>query len=111
MDLLHLKLEKTGNAKYRRRVTSPQMRALLGKSAVEWSLKTRDPLKIVEAWKEADARFEAMLAKAEGRETSQVEWESLVTLATLAANYTSRKEYHEYSRETRFGGPIRDCPR
>ena len=44
MDLPHLKLADKGNAKYRRRVTSPQMRTMLGKSAVEWSLKTRDPL-------------------------------------------------------------------
>ncbi len=77
MELPHLKIGKTGNAKYRRRVTSPQMRALLGKSAVEWSLKTRDPVKIVEAWKEANERFKALLAKAEGKTTDQVEWSIL----------------------------------
>lgn len=81
MDLPHLKLAKTGNAKYRRRVTSAPMRAMLGKSAVEWSLKTRDPLKIVEAWKVRHAEFEAMEAKAEGRTTSQIEWDMLHSAA------------------------------
>jgi hypothetical protein len=80
-DLPHLKLAKTGNAKYRRRVTSPQMRAMLGKSNVEWSLKTRDPLKIVEAWKVANAKFEDMLSKAEGAATEQVEWDMQVKAA------------------------------
>ncbi|MEP5633925.1 MAG: site-specific integrase [Tateyamaria sp.] len=79
MDLPHLKLAKTGNAKYRRRVTSVQMRAMLGKSAVEWSLKTRDPLKIVEAWKKTNAKFEALEAQAEGKTVPQSEWE--ITLA------------------------------
>lgn len=81
MDLPHLKLSKTGNAKYRRRVTSPQMRVILGKSAVEWSLKTKDPLKYQEAWEVQHARFEAMEAKAEGRETTQVEWDALAKAA------------------------------
>ena len=31
MDLPNLKLGKTGNSKYRRRVTSPQMQTMLGK--------------------------------------------------------------------------------
>ena len=74
IELQHLKLAKTGNAKYRRRVTSPAMQAMIGRSAVEWSLKTRDPQKIAEAWKVAHARFEALLAKAEGTQTDQVEW-------------------------------------
>jgi hypothetical protein len=81
MELPHLKVGKAGNAKYRRRVKSPQMRAMLGKSAVEWSLKTKDPLKFKEAWEVQHARFEAMEAKAEGRETTQVEWEVLVKAA------------------------------
>lgn len=63
--------------RYRRRVTSGPMKALLGKSAVEWSLKTRDPAKIVEAWKEADTRFEALLAKAERATSGQLEWDTL----------------------------------
>ncbi|WP_237061338.1 tyrosine-type recombinase/integrase [Loktanella sp. M215] len=81
MDLPHLKLAPTGNAKYRRRVTSPQMRVMLGRSAVEWSLKTRDPLKILEAWKVEHARFEAMQAKADGTSTDQVEWSILHSAA------------------------------
>lgn len=81
MDLPHLKLSKTGNAKYRRRITSPQLRAVLGKSAVEWSLKTRDPLEIVDAWKVQHAKFEAMQAKAEGRSTESVEWDMLLKAA------------------------------
>jgi hypothetical protein len=63
MDLPHLKLAKTGNAKYRRRITSPEMRVMLGRTAVEWSLKTRDPVKIVEAWKVAHAKFEGFCRK------------------------------------------------
>lgn len=81
MDLPHLKLGKTGNAKYRRRVTSPQMQTMLGKAAVEWSLKTRDPIKIVEAWKEAHARFEALEAKASGQTTEQTRWDILLEAA------------------------------
>lgn len=77
MDLPHLKMAATGNAKYRRRVTSPAMRDMIGKAAVEWSLKTRDPAKIVERWKEADARFEALLAKAEGTTSEQARWDLL----------------------------------
>ncbi|MGH1417130.1 MAG: site-specific integrase [Pelagimonas sp.] len=84
MDLPHLKLANTGNAKYRRRVTSPQMRTMLGKSAVEWSLKTRDPLKIVEAWKEANAKFEALELQADGKTVMQSEWD--VTLAAAVKN-------------------------
>ncbi|MEM8692441.1 MAG: site-specific integrase [Pseudomonadota bacterium] len=82
MDLPHLKLAKTGNAKYRRRVTSEAMRAMLGKSAVEWSLKTRDPLKIVEAWKVAHARFETLEAKANNTTTDHVEWGIVQAAAT-----------------------------
>lgn len=81
IDLPHLKLTKTGNAKYRRRVTSPPLRAVLGKSAVEWSLKTRDPLKILAAWKVEHAKFESMQAKAEGKDTANVEWAMLVKAA------------------------------
>jgi len=81
MELPHLKIGKAGNAKYRRRVTSPQMRTMLGKSAVEWSLKTKDPLKYKEAWEVQHARFEVLEAKAEGKETSQVEWEKLLDAA------------------------------
>ncbi|UWQ19285.1 hypothetical protein [Jannaschia sp. M317] len=77
MDLPHLKMTATGSAKYRRRVTSAPMKALLGKSAVEWSLKTRDPAEIVEAWKEANARFEAIRSKAEGKTLEQAQWELL----------------------------------
>ncbi|MEL6450213.1 MAG: hypothetical protein AAFQ19_03055, partial [Pseudomonadota bacterium] len=83
MDLPHLKLGKSGNAKYRRRVTSPAMRAMLGKSAVEWSLRTRDPLKIVKAWEEAHARFEALEAKAGSKTTAQAAWD--VTLEAAVA--------------------------
>jgi len=81
MELPHLKIGKTGNAKYRRRITSPQMRAMLGKSAVEWSLKTKDPLKFQEAWEVQHARFEAMESDADGRETSQVKWDELLKVA------------------------------
>jgi hypothetical protein len=81
MDLPHLKFVKTGNAKYRRRVTSPQMQAMLGTKAVEWTLKTRDPLKIVEAWKIAHSKFEALLAKAENTTIDQVSWDILHSAA------------------------------
>lgn len=81
MDLPHLKQGKTGNAKYRRRVTSPQMQAMIGTKAVEWSLKTRDPLKILDAWKVAHAKFEALQAKAEGVTTDQVQWDILIKAA------------------------------
>ncbi|MGR3503569.1 hypothetical protein [Pseudaestuariivita sp.] len=81
MDLPYLKLGKTGSAKYRRPIRSAPMRAMLGKSAVEWTLKTRDPLKIVEAWKVKHAEFEALQAKAEGRTTNQIEWDMLHSAA------------------------------
>ncbi len=81
MVLPHLKLGKTGNAKYRHRVTSPQMQTMLGKAAVEWSLKTRDPIKIVEAWKEAHARFQALEAKASGQTIKQTQWDVLSAAA------------------------------
>lgn len=68
MDLPHLKRAKTGNAKYRRRVTSPRMRVVLGKSAVEWSLKTRDPLKILDVWKAAHAKFEGYAVQSRERD-------------------------------------------
>lgn len=81
MDLPHLKLAPTGNAKYRRRVTSPQMQTLLGVKVVEWSLKTRDPLKIVEAWKVHHARFEALEAKANRTSADQIEWDAMLAAA------------------------------
>lgn len=81
MDLPHLKVGKTGNAKYRRRVTSPAMQTMLGRMAVEWSLKTRDPVQIVDAWKKAHGRFEALEAQAEGKTTTQAEWELLLRAA------------------------------
>lgn len=82
MDLPHLKMANTGNAKYRRRVTSAPMRAMLGKSAVEWSLKTRDPAKIVEAWRAANERFEALEAAAHGNSAPQSEWDIVMAAAT-----------------------------
>jgi integrase len=93
MDLPHLKLAKTGNAKYRRRITSPEMRVMLGRSAVEWSLKTRDPVKIVDAWKVAHAKFEALQVKAEGTQIDQIEWSIAHTAAVahgLAGPETSK---------------------
>ena len=57
------------------------MRVVLGKSAVEWSLKTSDPLKILDAWKAAHAKFEGMQTKAEGTATEQVEWDMLHSVA------------------------------
>lgn len=78
----YLKLEETGNAKYRRPIRSEKLQVLLGKRAVEWSLKTRDPLKIVAAWEDAHARFEALLAKAEAMTIEQIEWEKLHGTAT-----------------------------
>ena len=82
MDLPHLKMANTGNAKYRRRVTSAPMRAMLGKSAVEWSLKTRDPAKIVEAWRAANERFEALEVAAHGNSAPQSEWDIVMAAAT-----------------------------
>lgn len=93
MELSHLKQGKTGNAKYRRRVTSKQMQAMLGAKAVEWSLKTKDPLKIVDAWKSAHARFEALEAKAEGLTSDQAEWDILQAAAVahgLATPHAAR---------------------
>jgi hypothetical protein len=81
MDLPHLKLGKTGNAKYRRRVTSPAMQTMLGKMAVEWSLNTRDPVQIVDAWKKAHGKFEELEAQSEGKTTTQAEWELLLRAA------------------------------
>ena len=78
----YLKLEETGNAKYRRPIRSEKLQVLLGKRAVEWSLKTRDPLKIVAAWEDAHAEFEALLAKAEAMTMEQIEWEKLHGTAT-----------------------------
>ncbi|WP_371156986.1 hypothetical protein [Jannaschia sp. 2305UL9-9] len=77
MELPHRKMAATGNAKYRRRVTSAAMRDMIGKAAVEWSLGTRDPAKIVDAWKKADARFEALRQKAEGKTSEQARWDLL----------------------------------
>lgn len=77
LELPYLKIGKAGNAKYRRKVTSEAMRAMVGKDAIEWSLKTKDPLKIVDAWKEAHTRFEALLAKAEETTVAHIEWEML----------------------------------
>jgi len=75
MNLPHLKMGKTGNAKYRRRITSPEMRAMLGVSAVEWSLRTRDPLTIAEKWKVLNDRFEALQVQAEGTNVDRAKWE------------------------------------
>jgi len=57
------------------------MRTMLGKSAVEWSLKTREPVKMLKAWEVAHARFEALEAKAEGKSMPQAEWDMVLAAA------------------------------
>jgi integrase len=75
LNLPHLKpATSTANAKYRRRVPD-DLRAVFGKQNVEWSLKTKDPAKIIEAWNVAHARFEAMAARRSSISTSQIKWE------------------------------------
>jgi uncharacterized heparinase superfamily protein len=75
LNLPHLKpATSTANAKYRRRVPD-DLRAVFGKQNVEWSLKTKDPAKIIEAWNVAHARFEAMAARRSSISTTQIKWE------------------------------------
>ncbi len=75
LDLPHLKpATDTTNAKYRRRVPD-HLVAVFGKRNVEWSLKTKDPAKIIEAWEIAHARFEAMAARRTNVSLEQIKWE------------------------------------
>jgi len=75
LDLPHLKpATATANAKYRRRVPE-DLRGVFGKNAVEWSLGTKDPAEIYEAWKVAHAKYEAMAGRRSKVSTEQVRWE------------------------------------
>ncbi|MEP3347730.1 MAG: hypothetical protein ABJN34_05100 [Litoreibacter sp.] len=51
------------------------LRAVFGSKVVEWSLKTKDPAKIIEAWNIAHARFEAMAARRSKVSNDQAKWE------------------------------------
>ena len=75
VDLPHLKpATATSNAKYRRRV--PQnLRGIFRTQAVEWWLKTKDPMEVIEAWKVAHARFEAMAERGATVSSEQIKWE------------------------------------
>lgn len=75
MDLKYLKLSDSGgNAKYRRRVPEA-LQAEFGVKAVEWSLGTKDPLKIVQAYAKAHERFETKMSQLGGASRDQVEWD------------------------------------
>jgi len=75
LDLPHLKpATATANAKYRRRVPE-DLKVVFGKSAVEWSLGSKDPTEIYEAWKIAHAKFEAMAGRRSKVTTEQIKWE------------------------------------
>ncbi|WP_278921141.1 DUF6538 domain-containing protein [Pseudophaeobacter profundi] len=75
LDLPHLKpATATANAKYRRRVPE-DLRGVFGKNAVEWSLGTKDPAEIYEAWKIAHAKYEAMAGRRSKVSTEQIRWE------------------------------------
>ncbi|WP_417278651.1 tyrosine-type recombinase/integrase [Celeribacter sp.] len=81
MDLPYLKpATATDNAKYRRRVPESYVN-VFGKKNVEWSLGTKDPLEIVEQWKIAHTRFEAMLTRKQDVSEEQIVWEMTHAIA------------------------------
>lgn len=81
LDLPHLKpATATANAKYRRRVPD-EFRSVFGKSAVEWSLGTKDPLEIFKAWELAHARFEAVIERGSNVSANQLQWEMVLKAA------------------------------
>ncbi|MBT9385456.1 hypothetical protein KM176_16400 [Pseudooceanicola sp. CBS1P-1] len=75
MERKHLKPPTgTANAKYRRRVPEG-LRNVFGRSAVEWSLKSKDPEVYLRNYDIEHQRFEAMAARKTAVSGDQIKWE------------------------------------